>query len=116
MSPYPPAKNEYRDLETWVDPHPNVFQVSYPFIGGGLRKRKSRGPTAADQTGPSNKAPVKKKRSLKKKKEADVSSFQSWEGDVLPILVTLCAYLPPRSSQVIVLLPGQDLGGCFLVE
>ena len=59
---------------------------------------------------------MKKKRSLKKKKEADVSSFQSCEGDDFPLLVTPCAYLPLGSSQVIVLLPGQNLGGCFLTK
>ena len=76
MSPCHPAKKEHRDSETWVDPHPNVFQVSYPFDGGGSRKGKSGGPTvAADETGPLNMGPVKKKRSLKKKKEVDVSSF-----------------------------------------
>ena len=106
QGPLPLAKKEYRDLETWVDHHSKVFQVSDPFIGSGSRKGKSGGPTAAaDQAGPSIRGPVKKKKSLKKKKEADVSSFQSWEGDDLPLLVTLCAYLAPRSSQVIVLLP-----------
>ena len=75
-----------------------MFQVSKHFVGGGSRKGKSRGPAAtANQVGPSNKRPVKKKRSLKKKKEADVSSFQSWEGDDLTLLVTPCAYLPPGS-------------------
>ena len=113
----PFAKREYRDPKTWVDPHSRVFQVSDPFIGGGSRKGQFGGPAAAvDQADPSTKGPVKKKRSLKKKKNADASSFQSWEGDDLPLLVTPCAYLAPGSSQVIVLLPDQDLGGCFLIE
>ena len=103
----PPAKIEYRDPKAWVDPHPNVFQVSESFIGGGSKEGKSGGPTtAADQTGPSTKGPVKNKKSPKKKKEADVSSFQSWEGDNFPLLVTPCTYLPTKSSQIIVMLPG----------
>ena len=52
QGPLPLAKKEYMDLEAWVDPHPNVFQVSEPFVRGGSRKGKSGGPiAAADQTG-----------------------------------------------------------------
>ena len=73
QGPLPPAKKEYRDLETWVDLHSNLFQVSYPFIGGGSRRGKFGGPAvAADQAGPSTRGPVTKKRSLKKKKEASL--------------------------------------------
>ena len=46
QGPLPPAKNEYKDPEAWVHPHPNVFQVSKPFVRGGSRKGKSGGPTA----------------------------------------------------------------------
>ena len=117
QGPLPPDKKEYRDPDAWVDPNLDIFWVPEPFIGGVSKKGKSGGPiTTADQAGPSTKGPVKGKGSLKKKKEVDVSSFQSREGDDLPLLVTPCAYLPPGSSHIILLLPGQDLGGCFLVE
>ena len=113
----PLVKKEYRDPEAYVDPHLDIFRVPKPFVGGGSKKGKSRGPTvAADQVGPPTKGLVKRRRRLKKKKKDDISSFQSWEGDDLPLLVTHCAYLPSRSSQFVVLLPGQDLGGCFLVK
>ena len=99
QGPLPLTKKEYRDPETWVDPYPKVFQVSEPFVGGGSRKGKSGGPAAAaDQADPSNKGLVKNKRSLKKKKEVYVSSFQSWKDDDLPLLVTPWAYLPLGSS------------------
>ena len=50
--------------------------------------------------------PVKGKRTLKKKKDTDVSSFRNWKGEVIPLDVSPLAYLAPGSSQVVVLLPG----------
>lgn len=48
-----------------------------------------------------------------KRKEADVSSFKTWEGEVIPLNASPLAYLAPRSSHVVVLLPGFGLGCCF---
>ena len=58
--------------------------------------------------------PVKGKRSLKKKKDIDVSSVRNWEGEVIPLEASPLAYLALGSSHVVVLHPGSALGCCFL--
>lgn len=46
-------------------------------------------------------------------KEADVSSFQTWEAEVIPHNASPLAYRAPGSAHVVVLLPGSALG-CYL--
>lgn len=82
-----------------------------PFIGGGSKKWKS-----SEQASTSSQVSVKRKSSLKKKKDVDVASIWTWEGDVLPLDVSPGAYLAPGSSHIVVLLPSSTLSGCFLFD
>lgn len=117
--PLPPTKKDYKDPQKWVDPHFTVFTDKEPFIGigGGIKKAKATGPSTSSANprpaSSSSQAPVKKKRRNKRRKEVDVSSFQTWEGEVNPLDASTLAYLAPGSSHVVVLLPGSTLG-CHL--